>query len=255
MDAVDVRGLLSLLLADGSLAPYRTPGGGYVQLTLTAGPSESAFLEDKVAEFRHFLPTKAQIVPYRTTPRSNGKTTPVLRFRVSTGKLFPIYNLLYPRGERHITSTVIDMLGAQAAAWLWAEGARPHADGTTELARVGLSTQEALLVQQWLEMLTGAVSQVDLERIRPRLWFDAEQSRKIKEALCGYAPRSRQHLFTGDQWNVNAIRSHRTQLLYLERQDEDPGPQAAPMDAAAALGAGADLPAPSATATEAGLLG
>lgn len=237
MDAVDVRGLLSLLLVDGSLAPYRTPGGGYVQLTLTAGPSESAFLEDKVAEFRTFLPTKAKIVPYSTTPRANGKTTPVLRFRVSTSKLFPIYNLMYPRGERRITSTVIDMLGAQAAAWLWAEGARPHADGTTELARVGQSTQEALLVQQWLEMLTGAVSQVDLERIRPRLWFDGDQSRKIKEALSSYAPRSRQHLFTGSQWNVSAIRSHRTQLLFMEREDPAPGPQAAPMDDPAALGA------------------
>lgn len=235
MDAADVRGLLGLLLADGSLAPYRTPGGGYVQLTLTAGPSESAFLEDKVADFRHFLPTKAQIVPYSTTPRSNGKTTPVLRFRVSTSKLFPIYNLLYPRGERQITSTVIDMLGAQAAAWLWAEGARPQVDGTTELARVGLSTQEALLVQQWLEMLTGAVSQVDLERIRPRLWFDAEQSRKIKDALESYAPRSRQHLFTSNQWDVNAIRSHRTQLLYVERQDPAPGQEATPLDDPAAL--------------------
>jgi hypothetical protein len=235
LDAADVRGLLGLLLADGSLAPYRAPGGGYVQLTLTAGPSESAFLEDKVADFRHFLPTKAQIVPYNTTPRSNGKTTPVLRFRVSTSKLFPIYNLLYPRGERRITSTVIDMLGAQAAAWLWAEGARPQAGGTTELARVGLSTQEALLVQQWLEMLTGAVSQVDLERVRPRLWFDAEQSRKLKDALSSYAPRSRQHLFNSNQWDVSSIRGHRTQLLYVERQDSAPGQEATPLDDAAAL--------------------
>lgn len=219
MDAVDVRGLLSLLLADGSLAPYRTPAGGYVQLTLTAGASESAFLEDKVGELRQFLPTKAQIVPYRTTPRANGKSTPVLRFRVSTGKLYPIYNLLYPRGIRRVTSTVLDMLGASAAAWLWAEGARPSSSGETELTRVGSSTQEALLVQQWLEMLTGATSQVVLERVNPRLWFDTAQSRKIREALAHYAPRSRKHLFSSDQWDVSAIRSHRTQLLHLERED------------------------------------
>lgn len=235
MDAVDVRGLLSLLLADGSLAPYRTPGGGYVQLTLTAGPSESAFLEDKVSEFRHFLPTKAQIVPYQTTPRSNGKSTPVLRFRVSTGKLFPIYNLLYPCGNRRVTSTVLDMLGAAAAAWLWAEGARPASNGTTELARVGTSTQEALMVQQWLEMLTGASSQVVLERVKPRLWFDVDQSIKIKDALSAYAPRSRKHLFTCNLWDDSAIRSHRTQLLHLERQDPLTRTEAPPLVDLAAL--------------------
>ena len=85
LDAIDVRGLLGLLLADGSLVSYRTPGGGYVQLTLTAGPSESAFLEEKVTEFRQFIPTRAKIVPYKTTPRANGQTqthTIVLKRRV-----------------------------------------------------------------------------------------------------------------------------------------------------------------------------
>lgn len=235
MDAVEVRGLLSLLLADGSLAPYRTPAGGYVQLTLTAGPSESAFLEDKVAELRQLLPTRAQIVPYRTTPRDNGKSTPVLRFRVSTSKLYPIYNLLYPRGSRRVTSTVLDMLGAAAASWLWAEGARPGRDGETELARVGSTTQEALLVQRWLEMLTGATSQVVLERVNPRLLFNADQSQKIKVALIDYAPRSRKHLFTDSHWDVSAIRSHRTQLLHLEREDPATRSEAPPLVDLAAL--------------------
>lgn len=235
MEAVDVRGLLSLLLADGSLAPYRTPGGGYVQLTLTAGPSESAFLEDKVTEFRQFLPTKAQIVPYATTPRSNGKSTPVLRFRVSTAKLFPIYNLLYPRGDRRVTSTVLDMLGAAAAAWLWAEGARPAVDGSAELARIGTTTHEALLIQQWLEMLTGATSRVVLERVKPRLWFSADQSRKIKRALAPYGPRSRKHLFLDTHWDDSSIRSHRTQLLHLEREDPLVGSEAPSLVDLAAL--------------------
>lgn len=216
--AVDVRGLLSLLLADGSLNPYRTPAGGYAQLTLTAGPKESAFLHDKVVEFKQFLPTKAEIVPYRTTPRANGKTTPVLRFRVSTSKLFPVYNLLYPRGERRITSTVLDLLGARAAAWLWAEGSRPHRDESAELARVGSSTQEAIAIQQWLERLTGATAQIDLERIKPRLWFKPEECNKLKHRLIDYAPQSRQHLFENRYWDVSAIHDHRTQLRFMERQ-------------------------------------
>ena len=109
MEAADIKGLLGLLLVDGSLNQYRTPTGGYVQLTLTGGITESAFLEEKVAEFRQFIPTKAQIVPYKTAPRYTAlpnkqgivddgpRHTTVLRFRVSTNKLRPVYNLLYPK--------------------------------------------------------------------------------------------------------------------------------------------------------------
>lgn len=227
MDAVDVRGLLGLLLADGSLVPYRCPGGGYIQLTLTAGATESAFLEEKVAEFRQFLPTKAQIVPYKTLPRANGKTTLVLRFRVSTNKLRPVYNLLYPRRERRITSVVLEMLGARAAAWLWAEGARLRPDGSTELARVGNTEEEAFLVQQWLETLTGAESFITQEQVRPRLDFPATEARKLRAALLDYAPVTRQHLFKETFWDVHAIRSARTQLLHDEGQDCIQGSQAA----------------------------
>jgi hypothetical protein len=212
LDAADVRGLLGLLLADGSLVRYRSPSGGYVQLTLTAGAKESAFLEEKVAEFRQFLPTEAQIVPYKTTPRANGRSTLVLRFRVSTTKLRLIYNLLYPGGERRITSTALEMLGARAAAWLWAEGARVCRDGSVELTRVGGDEHEATLVQQWLATLTGAHSEVLAERVRPRLHFSHAEARKIRIALLDYAPLSRRYLFTEESWDVSTIRSARTEL-------------------------------------------
>ena len=158
MEAAEVKGLLGLLLVDGSLNQYRTPRGGYVQLTLTGGITESAFLEDKVAEFRQFIPTEAQIVPYKTHPRytekpnaqgvvdETQKHTVVLRFRVSTNKLRPVYNLLYPGGKRKITQQVLELLGAAAAAWAWAEGARPHKDGSAVLARCGTTEAEGCLL-------------------------------------------------------------------------------------------------------------
>ena len=220
MDATDVRGLLGLLLADGSLVPYRCPGGGYIQLTLTAGVTESAFLEEKVAEFRQFVPTRAQIVHYKTKPRANGNSTSVLRFRVSTNKLRPVYNLLYPRGDREISQTALDMLGAGAAAWLWAEGARPAKDGSVDLARVGYCTYEALMVSQWLGVLTGAESSLADTHVRPRLHFQPAEARKIKEALRSYAPKTRMYLFTDEDWDVSTIRSARTELLLGEGTDE-----------------------------------
>lgn len=226
MEAVDVRGLLGLLLADGSLVQYRSPGGGYVQLTLTAGIKESAFLEEKTAEIRVFMPTRAQIVPYKTAVRATGKTTTVLRFRVSTNKLRAVYNLLYPCGERKITSLVLEMLGGRAAAWLWAEGARPQSDGSFELKRVGNQPNEAALVRDWLGALTGASSVILTDRTKPRLRFSPETAAGLRAALLDYAPISRKHLFTGEILDVSSIHSHRTELLSRQRQDRAKGSQA-----------------------------
>lgn len=220
LDASDVRGLLGLLLVDGSLVPYRSPGGGYVQLTLTAGSKQATFLEEKVQEFRQFVPTRAVITPYCTTPRANGKRTKVLRFRVSSNRLRPIYNLLYPAGERCITQTALDLLGAQAAAWCWAEGARIRKDGSSYLARVGATRPEAARIQSWLRMLTGAESNLVDGRTRPRLVFSEVETAKIRAALLPYAPASRRHLFQGDIPDVSAIRSSRTELLLGTRVNQ-----------------------------------
>ena len=214
MEAADIKGLLGLLLVDGSLNQYRTPRGGYVQLTLTGGVTEAGFLAEKVDEFRQFIPTKAEIVPYRTAPRYSKKRdkngvvnadeprhTVVLRFRVSTNKLRPVYNLLYPDGNREITQSVLDMLGAGAAAWTWAEGGRNNKDGSAELARCGTTQLEAERISRWLELLTGAKSTIppfggELDDfVKPRLAFDAENAKKLRQTLYPYAPITRRHVF------------------------------------------------------------
>ena len=213
LDVTDVRGLLGLLLVDGSLVHYRSPSGGYIQMTITAGVKESAYLEEKVAEFKSFFPTRAAIAPYSTAKRANGKQTTVLRFRASTNKLRPVFNLLYPGGERQITQPVLDILGAQAAAWCWAESAVIGKRGGARLSRVGNTRAEAMRLNTWLELLTGARGEVKVHRKRPRLSFDPQQTKKVQAALIQYAPKSRIHLFTGEVPDVSAIRSSRTELL------------------------------------------
>jgi hypothetical protein len=220
MDAVDVRGLLGLLLADGCFAHYRGPAGGYIQLTLTAGANESAFLGEKAEEFRRFLPTKARITPYKTKPRPSGLCSEVLRFRVSSNRLRPIYNMLYPDGERTITQSVLDLLGARAAAWLWAEGARPARDGSAQLARIGSTTEEAAIVSRWLSMLTGAEGYLVDAMVRPRLGFTPDQAGTIRRALQSYAPLTRIHLFQEQTIDRVGLRSARTELLARRRQVE-----------------------------------
>jgi hypothetical protein len=234
LEAADIKGLLGLLLVDGSLNQYRTPRGGYVQLTLTGGVTESEFLSEKVAEFRQFIPTEADIVPYQTAARYSkrpnaageidGKPrhTTVLRFRVSTNKLRPVYNLLYPDGTREITQNVLDMLGGKAAAWTWAEGGRLHKDGTSELARCGTTSSEALRISKWLAVLTGAQGEIDEFLVKPRLSFSAEDTSKLKRILLPYAPASRKHLF-----DEHAIHQNSSGMVSRQREDIDAGKQAA----------------------------
>ena len=226
LEATDVRGILGLLIADGSLVAYRTPSGGYIQLTLVAGATESAFLEEKVKEFNQFIFTKAKIVPYKTKARSSGNSTPILRFRVSTNKLRPVYNLLYPIGERQITQTTLDLLGAKAAAWLWAEGAKVLKDGSSLLSRVGNTFEETLMIQSWLQMLVGAEGVIDENYVRPRIQFDIENTQKVQEALINYSPQSRLHLFKQEHWNVSAIRSSRTELQFGKGENQSQGEKA-----------------------------
>lgn len=186
--------MLGLFFADGCLTSRRGPASSYVKGSLNAGLHERDFLEEKVAEVRSFINTSAEIVPYQTPERETGNRTTVLRFRVASTKLRPVYNLLYPYRRRRVTRAALELLGGKAAAWLWAESARPEPGGFL-LKRVGGSTEEARLVSGWLELLTGATSEVSSDRVRPRLRFDPEEGARLQEALLPYAPASRIHLF------------------------------------------------------------
>lgn len=183
-----------MFFADGCLTCRRGPSSSYVKASLNAGVHERDFLEEKVAEIRSFIPTTAEIVPYQTAERDTGNRTTVLRYRVSSTKLRPIYNLLYPQRRRRVTRTVLELLGGRAAAWLWAENARPGRGGMV-LKRVGGSTEEARLVGGWLAVLTGADSEVLGDHVVPRLLFTIEQAATLRETLRPYAPASRACLF------------------------------------------------------------
>lgn len=212
MSAKDIRGLLGLLLADGYLTRSRSPSQAHITATIHGGDGEMSFLEEKVEEIRRVVPTRARISSYRTRRPGGGDGTPILRFRFSSPLLDPIYNLLYPEGEREITRPLLDVVGHEAAAWLWAEGARPPStpDAPTILRRVGAMEAEAKLISGWLEVLTGAPSSVLPPGHRPgcsgsralkspRLVFDAAAAATLKGALLPYAPASRRHLFLPEE--------------------------------------------------------
>lgn len=194
-----MRSLLGIFLASGYLTYCRGATKSYVRATFCCGPRDRDFLEEKIVEIRQSVPTKAAITPYQTPERESGKRTTVLRFRFSSNELRPIHNLLHPRGlygcrDRRITSTVLELLGGRAAAWLWAEGARVDARAAV-LSHVGSTAEEARLISGWLRTITGAESQISRAWVKPRLLFSSEQAAQLQQALLPYAPASRRTLF------------------------------------------------------------
>lgn len=200
MDTENVRSLLGLFLADGRLERLRGPVRPQIRGILDGGVGEKEFLQEKVDELLRSLPATSsrtqapEIRPYQTSIRDNGRRTTVLRFRIADTRLHLIYNLLYPGRRRRITSQALELVGGRAGAWLWAENARPGKQGWT-LKRVGETEQEALLMRDWLQLLTGATGEVIKQGRRPRLQFQESQATLLRGSLLPYAPVSRRHLF------------------------------------------------------------
>jgi hypothetical protein len=72
-------------------------------------------------------------------------------------------------------------------------------------------------------MLVGANGKLDEDHVRPRLIFDAEQTKKLQEQLIPYAPKSRLHLFKQELWDVSSIRSARTELQLRKGEHQSQG--------------------------------
>lgn len=194
MDTDVVRGLLGLLLGCGRLERIRGPVRSQYRAVLEGGEGETEFLEEKRAEFCRYFPTRASVRTYQTSVRDSGRRTTVLRLRVTSSRLQPLFNLLYPYGQQRITRAALELLGGRAAAWLWAENARQVEDGF-ELGRVGGTEAEAQLVAGWLSMLASAESTPVLHYQKPRLHFDPAQATLLQGSLLPYAPASRRWLF------------------------------------------------------------
>jgi hypothetical protein len=200
MDTENVRSLLGLFLADGRLERLRGPVRPQVRGILDGGVGEKDFLQEKVDELLRSLPATSsriqppEIRPYQTSVRDNGRSTTVLRFRVADTRLHLIYNLLYPARQRRITSQVLELVGGRAGAWLWAENAKERKQGWV-LKRVGQTAEEALLVRDWLQLLTGAAGELIQQGVTPRLLFKDPQATLLRGSLLPYAPASRRHLF------------------------------------------------------------
>ena len=207
MDPDAFRLLLGLLFADGNLSRTRCPRGYHYRATFMGGVGEKPLLEEKLFEVRKCLPVRAGIGHYMVKSRKadhdpaaiRKKGTLVYRFRVCSKHLEGHWKMLRPRGYPEVTSSLLECLGARAAAWLWSENVRilpedTH-DGVAVLRRVGDTGPEAEMVAEWLALLTGAKGYIDLRKRTPRLHFDRNNRELLQTALHPVAPFHTRWLF------------------------------------------------------------
>lgn len=116
---------------------------------------------------RQFLPSIKEPRYYPTadsrggaTSAADGGSTGQWRLRVSSLSFETAYNLLYPDGF-NLSSSVLELLGSEAIASLWADRGRVlmsrdavHCNGRLNLSRYRLD--EAELINEWIYRLTGA---------------------------------------------------------------------------------------------------
>lgn len=136
---------------------------------------------------RQFLPTIKEPRYYATDGSGD---TGQWRLRVSSLSFETAYKLLYPNGLR-LTSTVLELLGSEAIASLWADRGRvlltrgaAHCSGRLNLSR--FQVEEVALIHEWIQRLTGAEGRLQASSrppFGPMLSFDSMATETLIASL------------------------------------------------------------------------
>lgn len=142
-------------------------------------------------QLREFLPT---IKPYKWVPGYSDRAAPGAgnwQVRVSSRYFETAHNLLYSNGFYVIRSSILELLGAEAIAALWADRGelleainRKGVLGKLTLNRYDFKGAEC--VRDWLYTLTGAktwMSHVSYAPTTPVLEFDRQSMTQLMESI------------------------------------------------------------------------
>ena len=187
------RGLSSVLVSSGSFHLLRRPTVSYVEIVWSGSQAQAAFFHEKVDEIKRFFPTSAQVTHTRSRSSADGVKRPGLRFKITSDRLRPLYNLFVPRGARRISSSCLELCGARAVAWLFSDHGRRTPRGF-ELRGVARNAEEAVLLAQWMQTILGITCRARLRSRRLTLLLDPFSAAKAAEQLLDYSPATRRHL-------------------------------------------------------------
>lgn len=138
------------------------------------------------SRLRQFLPgMKPPVFITKDPDRQSGQW----RVRTSSRHFETAHRLLYPDGLK-ITSELLELLGGEAMAALWADrgwvnrSGEHYIQGRLNLSRFGFADAE--LLQQWIQRLTGADCRLDhgpRSDRHPMLVFSGQSTRELLQAL------------------------------------------------------------------------
>lgn len=136
---------------------------------------------------RQFLPTAKEPKLHELTTSAGGQW----RLRVCSRHFETAFKLLYGSGAFMLNSSVLELLGAEAIANLWADRGRilmtrgaNYCNGRLSLSR--FSFDEAELVHDWIYTLTGAAGRVHhspRSREAPMLFYDTDACERLMASL------------------------------------------------------------------------
>lgn len=175
--------LLGFCLGKGSLCLYSR---SYV-LQIGQPKAYSDYAHYQWRRLRQFLPTAKEPKFHPMTNSAGGQW----RLRVCSRHFETAYRLLYGEERMSITSTVLELLGAEAIATLWADRGRilmtrgaNYCNGRLNLSRC--TFDEAALIHDWIYTLTGTLGRLHhstRSKDAPMLYYDTEACQQLMQAL------------------------------------------------------------------------
>lgn len=179
--------VIGFCLGKGSLCLYSR---SYV-LQIAQPKLLGAYSRYQWDRLRQFLPSALPPRYFRIEdPRLKSESG---QWRLRTSSLYfeTAHRLLYPQGDFSLTSAVLELVGAEAIANLWADRGRilrtrqaNFCSGQLNLSKCDWESAE--LVRQWIQTLTGAESRLHhspRKREAPMLYFDHDNTLLLMQRL------------------------------------------------------------------------
>lgn len=175
----------SCILGDGSLTPIQREGRNTVMLSFTHGAQQKSWLQAKADKLNAMFNRKCVVGERDVFDQRTNKTYKSCQFALTSTELIPLYKIAYPDGKKTFTKELLEGLGAEHLAVLWADdgGIEPKA----RVGRIHLYEPEdqCIIVKEWVESVCGAVGRYeDYEKAGTgRLRYPASEMVKIALAI------------------------------------------------------------------------
>jgi hypothetical protein len=182
----------SCLLGDGSLTPITKNGRNTIMLSFTHCTQQKPWLQAKADKLNAIFNRNCKVGERDVFDQRTGKTYGSCQFSLTSKEFIPLYEIAYPNGKKQFTEKLLEGLGAEYLAVLWAD------DGGLEpKARVGRihayePEDQCNIIIDWVKSVCGAVGRYeDYEKVKTgRIRYPATEMMKIVIAIKPYLHES-----------------------------------------------------------------